>query len=162
MVCAIKGYRFTPISSDGFSDEKLRTMRLFGGDLEIFPAAGGKLVPELYQRMKRRAEELAQEPGTFYTNQFNNTDAIRAYMGIGEELVEQAGDRVDGVLRRSGNWRNDCGCVASVEGGWMQGADCGAGAGGFAGAYHGERRGASRGGDRRGISAAAFEGWGFR
>jgi cysteine synthase len=92
MVCAIKGYRFAPISSDGFSDEKLRTMRLFGGDLEIFPAEGGKLVPELYQRMKRRAEELAKEPGTFYTNQFNNQDAIRAYMGIGTELVEQAGD----------------------------------------------------------------------
>jgi cysteine synthase A len=91
MVCAIKGYRFTPISSDGFADEKLRTMRLFGGELEIFPAEGGKLVPELYQRMKRRAEELAQQPGTFYTNQFNNADALRAYMGIGKELVEQAG-----------------------------------------------------------------------
>jgi cysteine synthase A len=92
MVCAIKGYRFTPISSDGFSDEKLRTMRLFGGDLEIFSAEGGKLVPELYQSMKRRAEELAKEPGTFYTDQFNNQDAIRAYMGIGRELVEQVGD----------------------------------------------------------------------
>jgi len=41
--------------------------------------------------MKRRAEELAQQPGTFYTNQFNNADAIRAYMGIGAELAEQAG-----------------------------------------------------------------------
>jgi cysteine synthase A len=91
MVCAIKGYRFTPISSDGFSDEKLRTMRLFGADLEIFHAEGGKLVPELYQKMKKRAEELAQEPGTFYCNQFNNADALRAYMGIGKELVEQAG-----------------------------------------------------------------------
>src|SRR5271168_31298 len=91
MVCAIKGYRFTPISSDGFSEEKLRTMRLFGGDLEIFPTEGGKLVPELYQRMKKRAEELARQPDTFYTNQFNNADAIRAYMGIGTELVEQAG-----------------------------------------------------------------------
>src|SRR5579864_2628935 len=91
MVCAIKGYRFTPISSDGFSEEKLQTMRLFGGDLEIFPAENGKLVPELYQRMKRRAEELAKEPGTFYTDQFHNEDAIRAYMGIGRELVEQAG-----------------------------------------------------------------------
>jgi cysteine synthase A len=91
MVCAIKGYRFTPISSDGFSAEKLQTMRLFGGDLEIFPAEDGKLVPELYQRMKRRAEELAKEPGTFYTDQFHNEDAIRAYMGIGRELVEQAG-----------------------------------------------------------------------
>jgi cysteine synthase A len=91
MVCAIKGYQFTPISSDGFSEEKLRTMRLFGGDLEVFPAPGGKLVPELYQQMKRRAEELAKEPGTFYTDQFHNEDAIRAYMGIGRELIEQAG-----------------------------------------------------------------------
>jgi cysteine synthase len=91
MVCAIKGYHFTPISSDGFAKEKLQTMRLFGADLEIFPAEGGKLVPELYQRMKSRAEELAQQPGTFYTDQFHNADAIRAYMGIGTELVEQAG-----------------------------------------------------------------------
>jgi cysteine synthase A len=30
MVCAIKGYHFTPISSDGFAKEKLQTMRLFG------------------------------------------------------------------------------------------------------------------------------------
>jgi cysteine synthase A len=91
LVCAIKGYRFTPISSDGFAAEKLRTMRLFGSDLEIFPAEGGKLVPELYQRMKRRAEELAQESGTFYTNQFHNADALRGYEGIGRELVEQVG-----------------------------------------------------------------------
>ncbi len=94
MVCAIKGYHFTPVSSDGFAKEKLQTMRLFGADLEIFPAEGGKLVklvPELYQRMKKRAEELAQQPGTFYTDQFHNTDAVRAYMGIGTELVEQAG-----------------------------------------------------------------------
>jgi len=91
MVCAIKGYRFTPISSDGFSKEKLQTMRLFGADLEVIPAPDGKLVPELYQQMKRRAEELAQQPGTFYTDQFHNADAIRAYMGIGTELLEQAG-----------------------------------------------------------------------
>src|SRR5436190_10607581 len=91
MVCAIKGYHFTPISSDGFAKEKLQTMRIFGADLEIFPAENGKLVPELYQRMKRRAEELAQQPGTFYANQFNNADALSAYMEIGKELIEQAG-----------------------------------------------------------------------
>ena len=30
MVCAIKGYRFHPLSSDAFSREKLDTMRAFG------------------------------------------------------------------------------------------------------------------------------------
>src|SRR5262249_55000885 len=94
MVCAIKGYRFTPISSDGFSEEKLRTMQLFGGDLQTLPAPEGKLIPELYQQMRRRAEELAREPAPFYTDQFHNEDAIRAYMGIGRELVEQAGTQI--------------------------------------------------------------------
>src|SRR5437764_12251915 len=37
MVCAVKGYRFTPISSDGFSEEKMKTMRLVGGAWEHFP-----------------------------------------------------------------------------------------------------------------------------
>src|ERR1700730_5206293 len=30
LVCAIKGYRFVPVSSDGFAKEKLQTMRIFG------------------------------------------------------------------------------------------------------------------------------------
>src|ERR1700737_2219662 len=33
LVCAIKGYPFVPVSSDGFAREKLQTMRLFGADL---------------------------------------------------------------------------------------------------------------------------------
>jgi cysteine synthase A len=123
MVCAIKGYRFKPISSDGFSDEKLRTMRLFGGELEIFHAEGGKLVPELYQKMKRRAEELAQEPGTFYANQFNNADALVAYMGIGKELVEQAGGKITafcggvgtaGMLMGVSRALKEAGCTARI------------------------------------------------
>lgn len=123
MVCAVKGYQFTPISSDGFAEEKLRTMRIFGGDLEIFPAENGKLVPELYQRMKRRAEELAQQPGTFYTNQFNNTDALRAYMGIGTELVEQAGTGITafcggvgtaGMIMGVSRAFKDAGCKARI------------------------------------------------
>ena len=33
MVCAVKGYRFTPISSDAFSREKLSTMTALGSDV---------------------------------------------------------------------------------------------------------------------------------
>ena len=158
MVCAIKGYHFTPISSDGFAKEKLQTMRIFGADLEIFPAEGGKLVPELYQRMKRRAEELAQQPGTFYTNQFNNADAIRAYMGNRDGAGQTGGHRPGGVLRRSGHGRNDHRGVARTEGSRMQRAHRGARACNLAGAYYGERRTAPRRGDRRRIPAAALEG----
>src|SRR6478609_2412061 len=40
MVCAIKGYRFIPLSSDAFAIEKIRTMQAFGADVEIVPSDG--------------------------------------------------------------------------------------------------------------------------
>ncbi len=94
MVCAMKGYAFHPLSSDAFSLEKLNTMRAFGADLEIVPSDGGKVTPALFDRFKARIAELARDPNTFWTDQFNNVDAIEGYAGIGRELVEQVG-RVD-------------------------------------------------------------------
>ena len=91
LVCAIKGYPFIPVSSDGFAREKLQTMRLFGADLRIIPSENGKLTPELFRTMIDAAKKLGEEPNSYYTDQFNNADAIRGYMGIGNELFEQLG-----------------------------------------------------------------------
>ena len=97
MVCAMKGYRFHPLSSDAFAIEKLDTMRAFGADLEIVPSDGGKVTPALFDRFKARVAELASNPDTFWTDQFNNADALDGYAGIGRELVEQIG-RVDAFV----------------------------------------------------------------
>src|SRR5499425_3531426 len=83
LVCAIKGYPFVPVSSDGFAREKLQTMRLFGADLRIIPSENGKLTPELFRAMIDKAKKLGEEPNSYYTDQFNNIDAIQGYMGIG-------------------------------------------------------------------------------
>ena len=91
MVCAIKGYPFHPLSSDAFSEEKLNTMRAFGADLEVVPSEGGKVTPALFDTFKARIAELMKEPNTFFTDQFNNADALDGYANIGRELVEQAG-----------------------------------------------------------------------
>lgn len=92
LVCAIKGYPFTPVSSDAFAREKLDTMRAFGANLEIIPSENGQLTPALFRTMIARAEELSHEPGIFWTDQFHNADAIEGYKGIGRELLEQAGE----------------------------------------------------------------------
>jgi cysteine synthase A len=89
MVCSVKGYRFMPISSDAFAKEKLQTMRAFGAELKVLPSQEKKITPDLFRRFKAEAERLAQEPDTFYTDQFNNTDALTGYGGIGKELIEQ-------------------------------------------------------------------------
>ena len=91
LVCAMKGYRFHPLSSDAFATEKLDTMRAFGADLELVPSDGGKVTPGLFDRFKARIAELMREPNTFWTDQFNNADALDGYANIGHELVEQVG-----------------------------------------------------------------------
>jgi cysteine synthase len=91
MVCAMKGYRFHPLSSDAFSAEKLDTMRAFGADLELVPSDGGKVTPALFDRFRARIRVLAAEPETYWTDQFNNADALDGYANIGRELAEQVG-----------------------------------------------------------------------
>src|SRR5438876_5927615 len=65
LVCAVKGYRFVPVSSDAFAKEKLDTMRAFGGDLQIVDSEGGRITPPLFDRMRAEVDRLRQEPGTF-------------------------------------------------------------------------------------------------
>lgn len=92
MICAIKGYPFIPVSSDGFAQEKLQTMRAFGADLQIVHSPDGKLTPELFRTMIAKAQQLSREPGVFWTDQFHNADALEGYKGIGKELLEQIGE----------------------------------------------------------------------
>lgn len=77
MVCATKGYKAHFISSDAFSEEKLQTMRAFGATLEMIPSDNGRSSPQLVRNGLVRAKELAGEPDTFWTDQFNNTDNRR-------------------------------------------------------------------------------------
>ena len=90
-VCAVKGYRCAPLSSDAFAVEKIRTMEAFGAQVEIVPSDGGKVTPALFDRFKARIAELKAEPGTFWTDQFHNADALNGYRQIGVELLQQLG-----------------------------------------------------------------------
>jgi cysteine synthase A len=91
MVCAVKGYSFLPLSSDAFAEEKIRTMEAFGARVEMVPSDGGKVTPALFDRFKARIAAMTDEPGTFWTDQFHNADALDGYRQIGVELLQQLG-----------------------------------------------------------------------
>jgi cysteine synthase len=95
MVCGVKGYELVLLSSDAFAEEKLKTMRALGADLRLVPSEGGKVTPALFEKFRKEIAVLAAEPGTFWTDQFHNTDAIEGYKGIGKELLEQTGGSLD-------------------------------------------------------------------
>ncbi|GAB4334431.1 MAG: cysteine synthase A [Calditrichia bacterium] len=95
MICAIKGYKAHFVSSDGFSEEKIRTMRAFGATVEIIPAENGKLTAEVINQMIARTKELIDEPNTFWPNQIHNPDNKRGYHAMGREILRQLGPEID-------------------------------------------------------------------
>ncbi len=109
-VCAVKGYRLKVVTSDAFSEEKRNTMKAFGADLIVVPSEGGKITTDLFQRVKKRAEEIAQQPGFFFTRQFNNPDQLLGYNGMGREILSQLDGKVDAFVASFGT----AGCTMGV------------------------------------------------
>jgi len=95
MVCATKGYRAYFVSSDAFAEEKLRTMRAFGAELEIAPSENGKITAKLIDRLVSRARELSKGSNTFWTDQFNNVDNRNAYHKMAREIISELGNDID-------------------------------------------------------------------
>lgn len=93
-ICAVKGYKFKAISSDAFAKEKLKSIQMFGGELELVASEGGKITPDLIPKMMARAGELAKE-GAFWTDQFKNTDALDGYKILGKEILTQLNKPID-------------------------------------------------------------------
>ncbi|MBS1702359.1 MAG: cysteine synthase family protein [Armatimonadetes bacterium] len=98
MVCAARGYKAHFVSSDAFAESKLRTMRAFGATVEIIPCEGGKITAELIAKCIDRVQELTDEPGYFFTDQFNNNDNRRAYRIMGKEILGGLQGRLDAFV----------------------------------------------------------------
>ena len=95
MICATRGYEAYFVSSNGFSEEKLRTMRAFGASVEIVHAEGGVLTADIIDRMIARTKELAGETDAFWPDQVNNIDNKLGYHGMGREILDQLGTTID-------------------------------------------------------------------
>ena len=114
-VCARAGLRFTAVSSDAFSEVKLRSMRAYGAEVIVERSDDGRITPELIARMRDRARALGAEPGTFYADQFGSSDVRAAYAPMGREIAEQAGGRVDALCAGVGTGAALMGAVDGLD-----------------------------------------------
>jgi len=97
LVCRAKGYRARIVISDCFSEERLQLMRALGAELDVLPAVEGpgRVTAQDIHNMVERAAELAREPGTYATDQFNNPYVVPGHREIlGREIWEQTERRV--------------------------------------------------------------------
>jgi len=108
-VCALKGYPLRIVSSDAFAREKLRTIEVFGAELELIPSPDG-ITPELIPRMIERSKEIVEETSGYATDQFRNHDMLDGYGGLARELLEQLEGRIDAFCAYVGT----AGCFVGV------------------------------------------------
>ena len=108
MVCATRGYKAHFVSSDGFSEEKLQTMRAFGATVEIIHAENGILTADVINQMIARAKELINEPNTFWPDQVNNIDNKLGYHDMAREIINDMGTDIDEFVMAAGGG----GCIS--------------------------------------------------
>ena len=97
LVCRAKGYRALIVIADCFTGERLQLMRALGAELDIVPSVEGapKVTPQDIANMVARASELAEQPGHYATDQFNNPYIIPDHRDhLGREIWNQTAGRV--------------------------------------------------------------------
>ena len=102
LVCAAKGYALEIVTSDAFSEEKIRTMRAFGANVTVIPSDNRKITEALIKEMIATARGISARPGHWWVDQLGNADAAAGYHSLGEEVWEQTGGDVDAFVHSVG------------------------------------------------------------
>jgi cysteine synthase A len=105
LVCRAKGYRALIVIADCFTEERFQLMRALGAELDVIPSVEGR--PRVTSRdidnMVARAAELAEQPGHYATDQFNNPYIVPDHRDkLGREIWEQTAGRVTGFCQGMG------------------------------------------------------------
>jgi cysteine synthase A len=102
LVCAVKGYPLHVVSSDAFSQEKLDHMKILGATLQIVRSTSGGMTEKLTRDMVEAARIITEQTGGFWTDQLKNTDQLRAYHAMADEIWNQTDGKIDGFVQMVG------------------------------------------------------------
>ncbi len=113
LICVAKGYRLHIVTSDAFSQEKLKHMSALGAELTMVPSEGGLTTKKLILDMIEAAREISKRPHTYWTDQLNNFDSISGYYPLAEEIWSQTEGKLDAFVHCVGTAASSRG-VATV------------------------------------------------
>jgi len=97
LVCRAKGYRAVIVMADCFTEERFQLMRALGAEIDVVSSVEGrpKVTSQDIRNMVARAAELAERPGHYATDQFNNPYIVPDHRDrLGREIWEQTEERV--------------------------------------------------------------------
>ena len=101
-VCAAKRIPLQIVTSEASSKEKRAHMTALGARLTLVASPTGETTKALTLEMIETARKLAAAPGSYWTDQLNNTDQLPSYERMGEEIWEQTNGKVDAFVQSVG------------------------------------------------------------
>lgn len=101
-VCGAKRIPLRIVTSDAFSREKRDHMAALGAELTLVESETGGMTRALTLEMIARAKAIASAPGSYWTDQLNNTDQLAAYVRMGDEIWAQSEGQVDAFVQMVG------------------------------------------------------------
>jgi Pyridoxal-phosphate dependent enzyme len=105
LVCRAKVYRALIVIADCFTEERFQLMRALGAELDVVPSLEGRpnVTARDIENMVARAAEIANRPGHYATDQFNNPYIIPDHRDrLGREIWEQTDGRVTAFCHAMG------------------------------------------------------------
>jgi cysteine synthase A len=94
LVCAQMGLRFVAVMPEGVSNERVKIIRAYGGEVRMTPRADG------IRGAIAETQRMAQSDAVFLPRQFSNPDNAAAHrFGTAREILnELPGGAVDGIV----------------------------------------------------------------
>jgi cystathionine beta-synthase len=109
MIAAARGYRCILAVPDRISKEKQDALRAFGAQVVVAPAGAPPDSPDSFISVARRL--AAETPNSFLVNQYHGPDNAEAHQrGLGPELWEETGGRIDAFVAGLGSGGTMTGC----------------------------------------------------
>ena len=116
--CAAKGYPSRMVFSDAFSQDKGLMMAALGSQVSLVPDRGRGISESLIKEMIEMAQQISAQPGHWWCDQLNNSDALQGYIPLGEEIWQQSEGTVNAFVHVVGTahsihgttlglWRHD-------------------------------------------------------
>ncbi len=107
IVCAVKGYHFIAVMSEGNSIERRRMLTALGAEVVLVPQAKGSFPGQVsgedLQLVEIRTQQIVQERNAFRADQFHNISNVEAHeFGTAEEIWQQANGQIDAFVSTVG------------------------------------------------------------
>ncbi len=120
IVCAVKGYPFIAVMSEGNSSERRRMMAALGAKVilveQLADSMPGQVSGGDLQLVEQRTQQLTKECNAFRADQFQLDGNFRAhYLHTGPEILKQSNGKIDGFCDFVGSGGTFAGCAAAFK-----------------------------------------------